>query len=174
MGKLLKPQPSLVHVPVEKDVVYTPRWLARAIIDHFQPTGLCLDPCMGDGAFYDQLPHPRLWAEIEEGADFFAWSTPVDWAIGNPPYSCLLAWLRYSFMVANDIVYLMPVHRVVASYQFLQELNRWGGIKEIVVIGTGHHVGFPFGHCLGAVHYSKGWNGDQKWTHVDWAKEASL
>ena len=37
----------------EKDIVMTPVYLAKNIIEHFEPTGLILDPCRGEGAFYD-------------------------------------------------------------------------------------------------------------------------
>ena len=39
----------------EKDIVMTPEWLAIEIIDHFSPSGIILDPCRGEGAFYDNL-----------------------------------------------------------------------------------------------------------------------
>jgi len=166
MGKLLLPQASLFHAPVEKDVVYTPDWLARAIVEHFQPAGACLDPCRGGGAFYSLLPSGSEWCEIGEGRDFFLWDKPVDWVIGNPPYSCLLGWIRHSFKVGENIAYLMPLHRVFASYEFIEEIKRYGGIKEILIVGTGATAGFPFGHALGVVHYQKGYSGPTQWTHL--------
>jgi hypothetical protein len=36
-----------------EDVVYTPGEIAEDIVDFFNPTGDCLDPCMGGGAFYE-------------------------------------------------------------------------------------------------------------------------
>ena len=39
----------------EKDIVMTPEWLAIEIIDHFSPSGIILDPCRGEGAFYDNF-----------------------------------------------------------------------------------------------------------------------
>ena len=166
MGKLLTPQPSLFHAAVEKDVVYTPAWLAEKIVGHFAPTGKCLDPCRGDGAFLRLLPGGAQWCEIAEGRDFFSWGELVDWVIGNPPYSCLLGWIRHSFKIADNVVYLMPLHRVFSSYEFLAELQRWGGVREIVVVGTGTTAGFPFGHALGVVHYKRGYCGETRWTHL--------
>lgn len=166
MGKLLTPQPALFHAPVEKDVVYTPDWLAELVIDHFKPAGRCLDPCRGDGAFHSRLPGAD-WCEIAEGRDFFAWSDQVDWVIGNPPYSCLLGWIRHSFRIAENVVYLMPLHRVFASYEFINDLQRWGGVREILVVGTGATAGFPFGHCLGVVHYKRGYSGETRWSQLD-------
>ena len=74
-SKLIQMQPILIHVPTMKDVVYTPRWLSKAIIDYFQPSGLCLDPCVGAGAFYDYLPEAsRIGARYRKGATFFSTS----------------------------------------------------------------------------------------------------
>lgn len=162
MCKELKMQPTLIHVQTEKDVVYTPRWLAQDMVNYFSPTGVCLDPCRGGGAFYDLLPAGSDWCEIELGRDFYTWNKPVDWCIGNPPYSHLLAWIRHSFTFAEDIVYLVPLHRVVASDQFLQDLERWGGMAEIRHYGTGSSAGFPFGHALAAVHFKRGYRGGIK------------
>jgi hypothetical protein len=84
-----------------EDVVYTPGEIAEDIVDFFNPTGDCLDPCMGGGAFYDLLPEPRHWCEIAQGIDFFDWKTPVDWIISNPPYSIFDEFLTHSLTVAN-------------------------------------------------------------------------
>ena len=37
----------------EKDIVMTPEYLAKEIINHFNPTGKILDPSRGEGVFYD-------------------------------------------------------------------------------------------------------------------------
>lgn len=165
MGALKTMQPTLVHSAVTKDVVFTPQPLAYDIVHRFCPTGISyLDPCKGDGAFYDLLPTPKEWCEIEQGRDFYAWTQPVDCIIGNPPYSHLLAWINHSFTLARDVVYLMPLHRVFASSQFLDALHEWGGIAEIRRYGTGADWGFPFGHALAAVHYHRGYKGATRWT----------
>ena len=167
MGKELIMQPSLIHMATAKDVVYTPAELARDMVDYFKPSGLCLDPCAGDGAFYNLLPAGSEWCEIERGRDFYAWVTPVDWIISNPPYSNLLAWVRYSFKVAKDIVYLLPNHRVSASAEFIDDLMKWGGVVHTRFYGTGAQWGFPFGHALSAVHFRAGYQGSQTWSRYD-------
>src|SRR5688572_10647602 len=105
MGKLLKMQPTLLHVAAKKDIVYTPDWMARDIVLHFSPDGECLDPCFGGGVFHKYLPAGSHWCEIEKGKDFYAWKKTVKWIISNPPYSHLLAWIRHSFSIAENIVY---------------------------------------------------------------------
>ena len=55
----------------EKDIVMTPEYLAKEIIEHFNPTGRILDPCRGEGAFYDNYPEgDHDWCELGEGRDF--------------------------------------------------------------------------------------------------------
>jgi hypothetical protein len=160
-------QPTLIHVATEKDIVYTPPELARDVVKFFSPAGLCLDPCLGDAVFFNLLPVGSEWCEIEMGRDFYAWKTPVDWIIGNPPFSHLLAWIRHSFTVARDIVYLMPSHRVFASAEFLDDLFVWGGIVHVRRYNTGTRWGFPFGHALAAVHYRKDYKGGTSWSNFE-------
>ena len=163
---LIKMQPLLMHVAAERDIEYTPPELARDMVDWFAPAGVCLDPCAGDGVFYSLLPIGSEWCEIERGRDFYAWNTPVDWIVTNPPYSNLLSWIRHSFTVAKNIVYLMPSHRVFASGEFLDDLFEWGGIVHIRRYGTGSQWGFPFGHALSAVHYQAGYTGPTSWSRI--------
>ena len=75
------------------DVVYTPDAIAADIVRHFSPTGRVLDPCAGDGVFLRHLPVGADWCEIEQGRDFFMWTEPVDWVVGNPPYAVFPDWL---------------------------------------------------------------------------------
>ena len=60
------------------DVVYTPDAIAQSVVSYFKPTGFCLDPCRGTGAFYRWLPTGSDWCEIAEGRDFFAFDRKVD------------------------------------------------------------------------------------------------
>lgn len=165
-GRYMELQATLIYEPIPKDEVFTPIRLAEKIVTHFQPSGVSLDPCCGDGVFWELLPSPKLWCEIKRGVDFFQFTEQVDWIISNPPYSGLLAWLRHSFTVAQNIVYLIPLHRVFSSYQFLADLGKWGGIKEILLLGTGTRWGFPFGHALAAVHFQRHYVGQMTWREM--------
>ena len=160
-------QPTLIYVATAKDVVHTPPKLAHDVVDYFAPIGFCLDPCAADGAFFDLLPAGAEWCEIERGRDFYAWITSVDWIISNPPYSHLLSWIRHSFKVAKDIVYLLPLHRALASAKFLADLDDWGGIVHIRRYGTGSQWGFSFGHALAAMHFRAGYNGATSWSRYE-------
>ena len=84
-----------------KDVVFTPSEVAAAMVRHFRPYGRVLDPCKGDGAFLSLLDEAD-YCELQEGRDFFEWSEPVDWIIGNPPYSVYSRWLEHSMKVRGQ------------------------------------------------------------------------
>ncbi len=143
----------------DRDVVFTPDHVAAAIVRRYRPTGKVLDPCAGDRAFSRHVPE-CLWCEIREGRDFFDWKQPVDWIVGNPPYSILNAWLEHSFALAANVVYLLPIAKVFGSRKRLLMVNRYGGIVEVYAPWTGRAVGFGFGWACGAVHFRRG-HGEQ-------------
>ena len=142
------------------DVVFTQDWVARSIVEHFNPKGTILEPCKGEGAFTKYLPTAE-WCEISEGRDFFLWDKPVDWMIGNPPYSKakFLPWIIHSFKYAENIVYLLPIKKVYNSFNLLRLIDEYGGIKEHFVVGPGHRIGFRYGFAFGAVHFQRGYKG---------------
>jgi hypothetical protein len=164
MGKELKMQPSLFHICTKSDIVYTPLELAIDMVNFFQPTGFCLDPCAGSGVFYDLLPAGSDWCEIELGRDFYSWFRPADWIVGNPPYSHYSAWLRHSMQIARNILYVMPIYKIFASGKFQDDLFNWGGIVHIRRYGTGTDWGFPFGYALAAAHFQAGYKGQTSWS----------
>jgi hypothetical protein len=141
-----------------RDVVYTPPHVAEAIVARYRPSGTVLDPCRGDGAFWKLIPEAK-WCEVEEGRDFFSWKKPVDWIIGNPPYSVLNRWLTHSFELADNIVYLLPIAKVFGSRMRLEMVKKYGGIVEVWAPWTGRGVGFEFGWAVGAVHLQRGYQG---------------
>ena len=83
-------QMQLLQIALDpRDTVYTPDWVAQDMVNYFQPSGEVLEPCCGDGIFLKYMPSAH-WFEIERGRDFYAWSTRVDWIVGNPPYKQIL------------------------------------------------------------------------------------
>lgn len=145
------------------DIVLTPPDVARDVVDHFRPSGRILDPCRGDGVFYDLMPGCD-WCEIREGKDFFLWSEPVDWIVSNPPYSIFSDFLRHSFDVAENIVFLIPTNKVFNSDSMIRAIWKWGGVVEIYNISGGSALGFPIGFAIGAVHFKRGYKGDIRMT----------
>jgi hypothetical protein len=141
------------------DVVYTPDWCAKDMVDHFHPAGVVLDPCRGGGVFHDLLPDGSPWCEITEGVDFFAWTGHVDWVIGNPPYSMTRPWFAHSYKIADHLLYLVPLRNVFSGYGFIREIHSFGGIQAVRVYGTGGRLGFPMGNAVGAFHIERGYVG---------------
>ena len=123
-------QESLFEIPVKlSDIVYTDRAVSKGIIKHLQPSGICLDPCRGDGAFYDYLPQDKRYCEVKEGKDFFDFNEKVDWVIGNPPYSIFLEFLEHSFNIANDVSFLVPTNKVFQRQIIMNKISKWGGCR---------------------------------------------
>jgi hypothetical protein len=151
---------DLFGVPnvVQSDIVLTPDHIAKAVVDRFKPSGRVLDPCKGDGAFLRHMPGAE-WCEIREGRCFYDWKERVDWIVSNPPYSIFSEFLRHSFTVAENIVYLIPVNKAYNSDRMMREIWAWGGVKTILVIGSGGSLNFPIGFCIGAVHFQRGYRG---------------
>lgn len=148
------------------DIVMTDKEQARRIVEYFNPTGLCLDPCAGENAFYDAMPLPKERCEIREGVDFFEYTKKVDWIISNPPYSIYDEFLKHAFSLSENVVFLVPISKAFKSDKIERLVDSYGGLKEIVYLGTGRQNGFPFGFAVGCLHYQKGYKGDikvQKW-----------
>ena len=137
------------------DRVYTPAWCASDMVRHFQPRGTILEPCRGDGAIFRLLPEGSCWCEIDDGRDFFAWKSPVDWIISNPPYSKLRPFMVHAFKLADDVALLIPVRNLVSGYGTVREAIRFGAMKEIRWYGGGARLGFPMGNAIAVVHWRR-------------------
>ena len=154
-------QEEMFEKPVRPDdIVYTPDDVAGEIVRWLKPNGSCLDPCKGDGAFFRHLPDGAEWCEVREGRDFFDWTTPVDWIIGNPPYSMFEEFLQHSFALATNVVYIVPTNKVFQRQLIMEMITAWGGIRAMMVYGSGTVVGFPFGFSVGTFHFQKGYKGE--------------
>lgn len=152
-------QPQLLKIALDPgDVVYTPDWVARDMVEFFKPSGRILEPCAGDGVFLRHLPVGTEWCEIEKGRDFFAWNEQVDWIVGNPPYKIFTKWLNHSFDVANNIVYLQIVSSVFISYKRYADIFKWGGIRSLRVYDQ-KVFDIPIGFNIGAFHFQRGYTG---------------
>jgi len=141
------------------DIVYTPDAVAFDIVNYFKPSGLCLEPCAGDGVFLKYLPKDADSCEVRNGLDFFDYHKIVDWIVGNPPYSIFIEFLRHSFKIANNVVYIVPINKIFQSFKVMDTISRYGGIKVMLAYGGGTRIGFPFGFPVGAFHFEKGYKG---------------
>ena len=148
--------------PNPKDVVYTPEHISRGIICFLNPSGLCLDPCKGDGAFYKYLPQGSEYCELEEQKDFFLYNKKVDWVIGNPPYSIFEQFLEKSFLIAENVSFLVPTNKIFQRQIIMEMINKYGGLKSIIIYGSGQLIDFPFGFSVGNFHFKRGYKGQCK------------
>ena len=153
-------QPQLLQIPLDKkDVVYTPDWVARDMVDFFKPSGRILEPCKGDGVFLKYLPKNTEWCEIQEGRDFFKWLQPVDWCFGNPPYKMFNEWFYHSMDISKNIVYALPCNKPFNDFGFIKRLRGWGGIVHMRIYGRGEKLYFPMGYPVSSVHFQRGYTG---------------
>jgi hypothetical protein len=137
----------------KNDVVFTPDWLAKQICEMFEITGKVLEPCKGEGAFLKYLPENTEWCEVTEGKNFYDFASKVDWIITNPPYSDFDRFLDHSFELADNIVLLVPVAKMMKSMGTLKKVFNYGGIVSCHFLGGGQ-AGFPFGFPVG-IYYLK-------------------
>ena len=56
-------QPNRTKESTPNDVVMTLEKSAIKIIKHFQPEGSILEPCRGDGAFYNNFPNETWYIQ---------------------------------------------------------------------------------------------------------------
>ena len=153
-------QPQLLQMSLNQgDVVYTPDWIAHDMVKAFKPFGNILEPSKGDGVFMKYLPSSAAWCEIEEGRDFFKWTSTVDWIIGNPPYSIFEEWLRHSFQLADNVAYVLPTNKIFQRKAIMEMINNYGGIKSMRAYGGGNAAGFPFGFSVGSFHFQRNYRG---------------
>ena len=144
----------------KNDKIYTPRPIAKQVIELFDLQGKVLDAFMGDGAFYDQYPESveKDWCEIDKGRDFFDYNEKVDWIITNPPYSILDEVLEHSFEIADNVVYLVPISKIFTSLKRIRNILSYGNIRQIHIISASK-CGFPFGFPACAIWFCKGYKG---------------
>jgi hypothetical protein len=167
---------------VKNDDMCTSRALARRIVDHFPISGVCLDPCRGDGAFYDALPKPRAWCEIKDGRDFLQWNQPVDWIITNPPWSAesYRAIARHAYEIADNVVFLARWHNATSTYprhrDWLAAGHSW---RETIYVDwkdaefrDKHGTEKREGYILAAFWWSRGWTGGMRETY--WADDIGI
>lgn len=147
----------------EHDKVYTPRKMARDVVEHFSPSGIVLEPCRGDGSFLEAFPDDAdaRWCELDEGRDFFDWHERVDWIISNPPWSEFRAFNVHAMSLATNVVWIIPlVH--FSSRARIRDVRESGfGLKEMLLLNTPKE--WPqSGFQIAALHFHNGFKGRTK------------
>lgn len=141
------------------DVHLTDREVAARIVRHFNPSGACLEPFKGGGAFLDNLPPGSDWCEITEGRDFFDYKQRVDWIVTNPPFSNLTQVFEHAFSIATNSVFLIPISKYWSSAPRIELSVKHAGLAEIAHLGRGRSIGFDIGFPFAAMHFRRGYAG---------------
>lgn len=158
------------------DRVMTPDSLALAIVQHFNPGGILLEPCAGDGAFvraFFSLKHCQEnlgnvnFYEIEYGFDFLEGTSKADWVITNPPWSKFLAFLKHSMTLANDVVFLAYANAWFVKSRINAMSQAGFHFREFAYVANPKKPWPQFGLQLAAVHISRE-AGDCQFTTIDW------
>lgn len=139
----------------------TPPALAATIVRHFRPCGGILEPCRGDGAFYNRFLVAD-WCEIDEGRDFLALDPENDhwdWIVTNPPWSQFRAFLQHSMRLADNIVFLCLINAWFMRARQKDIAKAGFGIVEILHVPTPAPPWPQAGFSLGAAWLRRGWTG---------------
>lgn len=123
---------SSLHKSSERknDIYLTPEKLVKDVINLIEFTNgdIVLDPSAGDNQiFYNNFPSnvTRLKCEITDGTDFFEFNQPVDWIIGNPPWSKLTKWFKHTCEITNKgFCYVAAVYSL--SYNRIKMITEAG------------------------------------------------
>lgn len=132
------------------------------MVRRFPVYGKGLEPCRGSGNIYRAMKRVFRqldWCEIDQGRDFFDYREPVDWIFTNPPYSIYDPFLLHCFSLADNVVLLIPLHKVFKSLRVIEAAREYGGAREIIVLGGGGVAGFPFGFPVGIVWLQRDYRG---------------
>lgn len=150
---------------VESDYVQTPEWCAQDMVRffqlfHFEPI---LDPCRGENkVFWNILKCD--WCEIKEGKDFFENNNYYEWIIGNPPYSIFYPWMKHSYEIADNIVYLLPTFKVFNALGLIRMYKKNGWMKHIRVYDVGKKIEWSRSRPIIAVWFQKDYQGETTWS----------
>ena len=136
------------------DRIYTPLELARAIVERYKPNGRILEPCSGNGSFLEAMP-AALSCEIDLGTDFMDWNEKVDWIVTNPPYSRYLEFLRHSFELANNVVFLQFVNAFFMRKRVSTMVEAGFEIRDIWYIPTPPKPWPQTGFQVGTIYWAR-------------------
>ncbi len=151
-------KPNKTKKSTPNDDVMTPIDIAIKIINYFKPTGKILEPARGTGNFYNNIKGNIDWCEIDDGRDFLKYNKKVDWIITNPPFSIYDLFLLKAFEVSDNVVFLTTLQKAFKSQKIQKEIELYGGLKEIIMLGSGGKLNFPFGFPVGCLYYKRGYN----------------
>lgn len=148
------------------DEHYTAKCIAEVVIKHFSPIGRCLEPFSGNDAFLQYMPSGTDWCEIQKGRDFFDYNDQVDWIVTNPPFSNMTKVFEHAFSLSDNCVFVIPISKYWSSAPRINASLAYGGLKEILHLGTGRDIGFDIGFPFAAMHFKRGYQGPIQQTRL--------
>jgi len=140
------------------DCVETPVYFAKLIVEHYNPKGKILEPCIGIGNFLKVLPKNTDWCEIKKKRDFLTIEGHWNWIITNPPYSKYRLFLNKAMEVSDNIVFLQLINATFYKGRLKDIVNKKFGIKEIWCVDTPKEF-TQFGFQMGCVYYRRNYKG---------------
>ena len=148
---------------LESDYVQTPKLVAEDMINYFKPNNKIIDPCRGENkVFYNLIQCD--YSEIIEGIDFFNIEEKYDWIIGNPPYSIFNKWIRHSYKIGDNIVYLLPTFKVYNPLSLMRLYYDKGYIKHIRMYDKKNLIPLVRSRPICAVYFKKGYYGETSYS----------
>ncbi len=120
----------------DKDRVYTPEELAIKIINSVSLYGKVLDPCMGEGSFYNNINHDKDWCELDKGKDFLLYTNRVDWVITNPPWSKFREFLIHAMSISDNIAFLAPINHFITKARLRDISSKGFYINKFILVDT--------------------------------------
>lgn len=115
------------------DKFYTPDGVVKLHVDFINDLigeGLVYEPFAGQGAYLKHLPN-AISTELDNGTDFFEFTSQVGTIISNPPYSCFDRVLEHSVELNPTVIsYLIGVNNLTARR--LEYMNSKGYFLERV------------------------------------------
>ena len=167
-------------------VVYTDPAFSKKVVKYFKPQfkkgDTFIDPCAGHGAWFDNLPKPKDWCEIQRGKDFMEYKKEHDWCFANFPWrgSVYTALANHAYEIADNVVSLVKFSTATGTMKrILDAQNHNMGIKEVIFVPwevCGFHftdgtVKAPEGFLLTLIHYQRNWKKGTTWSHWKESKE---
>ena len=104
------------------DFYQTPKELAKRLFEkvEYEKGDSFYEPFRGSGSFYDIMPEPKYWTEIELGKNFFDYEIRADHIITNPPFRIdgkhsIIPIMERCFTLANKSVCMLVNHTTFNS-----------------------------------------------------------
>lgn len=151
---------------LESDYVQTPEWCAMDMVSFFNPQGKVLDPCRGENRVFHNILNCD-WAEITEGVDFYKITERYDWIIGNPPYSIFNSWIKHSYRIGTNIVYLLPTFKAYNALSLVRLYYDKGHIKHVRFYDTGKGIEWARSRPICAIYFQVGYFGTTEYSRYE-------